>query len=628
MTPIEVLRQYFGHDRFRPGQLEVIESILAGRDALTVMPTGAGKSACYQIPAMIMPGAAIVVSPLISLMRDQVRMLAAAGFPAAAVNSSLPDRELSRTIAEAMEGRFKVVYVAPERLMRASMLKLAVKLKPSLVAVDEAHCISAWGQDFRPTYLDVPKFVRHLENRPILAAFTATASRRVQEDVVSALGLESPLRLVTSFDRPNLFFSAVEAKDKYAALVRRLDGLRGGAIVYCATHKLVEEVAGRLAADGFSAARYHAGLSADERSRNQDDFLFDRVGIMVATVAFGMGIDKSNVRLVVHHNMPMSVENYYQEAGRAGRDGLPADCVLLHSKGDVRLNQYIINLGGNMEENSRRRILLDQMKAYCRTKGCLRRHILNYFGEPAPEGGNKNCGACGNCLPAAGTDDDAASPAPAAKKRHAGERGKKAGQAGEAPRYEYSEETFERLEELRRTLAEESRIPPTFVFSDATLVDMCLRHPRSPEEMLAVSGVGEAKLKLYGRPFLDLLNELEPGKAYSGEKSGLTPETLKELVKVEDSPIQISLVADNINAVLARHNKKKTSPVSLNKLMLAGGHLSDETGEKLPSETGAALGVTTVVRNKESGPYIQCLFGPEAQRACLDMLIETMDWDK
>ncbi|MDR0843127.1 MAG: ATP-dependent DNA helicase, partial [Acidobacteriota bacterium] len=343
MTPTEILKQHFGYDEFREGQAEIIDALLSGRDALGVMPTGAGKSVCYQIPALALPGVTLVVSPLISLMRDQVQALVANGITAAFINSSLADTQWSRAMANARAGQYKIIYIAPERLLAPSMLELAQSLQISLVAVDEAHCISQWGQDFRPSYLDIPRFVEKLPTRPVLAAFTATATPRVREDILATLRLQNPLAAVTGFDRPNLYFEVKQPKDKYAALVQYLRKNDGNGIVYCSTRKEVEGVTERLQADGHSAARYHAGLPDRERSKSQDDFLYDHVRVIVATNAFGMGIDKSNVRFVIHYNMPQNVESYYQEAGRAGRDGLPSDCILFYARKDINTALFLIN---------------------------------------------------------------------------------------------------------------------------------------------------------------------------------------------------------------------------------------------------------------------------------------------
>jgi len=342
---------------------------------------------------MLAPGVTLVISPLISLMRDQVLALKANGIPAAFINSSLTDAQRGRAMAYARDGRYRIIYVAPERLLSQSMLNLAQALQISLIAVDEAHCISQWGHDFRPSYLDIPKFVKAVPVRPALAAFTATATVRVREDILIKLGLIKPLTMVTGFDRPNLYFEVRRPKDKYSELTQYLRRNNGNGIVYCSTRKQVESVTERLVTDGYSAARYHAGLSDSERSQSQDDFINDRVKIIAATNAFGMGIDKPNVRFVIHYNMPQNVESYYQEAGRAGRDGLPGDCVLYYDRKDINIAMFLINQGGNPDEIVRNEQLLNQMEQYCESGGCLRCYMLRYFGEPAED----DCGNCGNC---------------------------------------------------------------------------------------------------------------------------------------------------------------------------------------------------------------------------------------
>ncbi len=424
-SPEAVLKRVFGYERFRTGQKEVIEAILAGRDVLGVMPTGSGKSICYQVPALALPGCALVISPLISLMKDQVAALRQAGVAAAFLNSSLSERQMDAALARVAGERYKIIYVAPERLLTPRFLRLCRTLSISLVAVDEAHCISQWGQDFRPSYLDIPEFIAALPSRPVLCAFTATATRRVREDIAGfhmfffvaceptrrvrediarLLRLRQPFSLVTGFDRPNLRFFVERPRERMAALFRVLDAHAGqSGIVYCATRKTVETVCEALRARGVAATRYHAGLSDAERRENQEDFTYDRAPVMVATNAFGMGIDKADVRFVVHYNMPKDLESYYQEAGRAGRDGDAADCVLLFGKSDVTTQRFFIDkmgeesgLDGEMLAEARRAAWerLEQMTAYCQTGKCLRAHILRYFGETAPE----TCGACGNCL--------------------------------------------------------------------------------------------------------------------------------------------------------------------------------------------------------------------------------------
>ena len=401
---LSVLKDYFGHDSFRDGQEQIVDALLDGRDALCIMPTGAGKSMCYQIPALLFDGVTIVVSPLISLMKDQVGSLVQSGVPAAYINSSLSYPQFLRVLSNVEHGKYKIIYVAPERLLTDGFLDTCKKIKISMVAVDEAHCVSQWGQDFRPSYLKIISFVESLENRPIVGAFTATATNDVKEDIKKILRLENPFEITTGFDRPNLFFGVIKSSSKDEKLIDliRERGDRSG-IVYCATRKNVESVCELLCDNGFSAARYHAGLDEYERRKNQEDFVFDRKNIMVATNAFGMGIDKSNVTYVIHYNMPKNIESYYQEAGRAGRDGGEADCILLYSPKDVRLNRFMIeNSEGNdeltIEENEQIRERdferLKYMTFYSTTNDCLRGFILRYFG------GEKKayCGKCSNCL--------------------------------------------------------------------------------------------------------------------------------------------------------------------------------------------------------------------------------------
>lgn len=401
---LSVLKDYFGHDSFRDGQEQIVDALLDGRDALCIMPTGAGKSMCYQIPALLFDGVTIVVSPLISLMKDQVGSLVQSGVPAAYINSSLSYPQFLRVLSNVEHGKYKIIYVAPERLLTDGFLDACKKIKISMVAVDEAHCVSQWGQDFRPSYLKIISFVESLANRPIVGAFTATATNDVKEDIKKILRLENPFEITTGFDRPNLFFGVIKSSSKDEKLIDliRERGDRSG-IVYCATRKNVESVCELLCDNGFSAARYHAGLDEYERRKNQEDFVFDRKNIMVATNAFGMGIDKSNVTYVIHYNMPKNIESYYQEAGRAGRDGGEADCILLYSPKDVRLNRFMIeNSEGNdeltIEENEQIRERdferLKYMTFYSTTNDCLRGFILRYFG------GEKKayCGKCSNCL--------------------------------------------------------------------------------------------------------------------------------------------------------------------------------------------------------------------------------------
>ena len=400
-----ILKQLYGYDSFREGQERIIDDIISGRDCFAVMPTGAGKSICYQIPALMLPGITLVISPLISLMKDQVAALKQIGVPAAYLNSSLTPRQFDLALENAIRGMYKIIYVAPERLSTPRFGELSIYSEISFVAVDEAHCVSQWGQDFRPSYLSIPDYIERLPNRPRVAAFTATATDAVREDVVRYLNLDSPDVLVTGFDRPNLYYGVEQPPKKYDALLSYLKRRRDErGIVYCSTRRTVDEVCDSLKADGISVSKYHAGLTDEERKKSQEDFTYDRVQVIVATNAFGMGIDKSDVRYVIHYNMPKDLESYYQEAGRAGRDGAKADCILYYSGQDTRIAKFLIE---NSETESaldpetaakvRERDLmrLDKMVGYCKTAECLRSYILKYFGEETRKCG---CGFCSNCM--------------------------------------------------------------------------------------------------------------------------------------------------------------------------------------------------------------------------------------
>ena len=406
MNQYEILKHYFGYDTFRDGQEKLIRAILEGRDVLGIMPTGAGKSLCYQIPALMMGGITLVISPLISLMKDQVSNLNQAGILAAYLNSSLTPGQYRKVLELARGGRYPIIYVAPERLVTEDFLQFALdpQVNISMVAVDEAHCVSQWGQDFRPSYLKIVDFIKRLPKRPVVSAFTATATAEVRDDIIDILMLQEPEVLTTGFDRTNLYFGVQTPKDRYQALVELLEQHKAeSGIVYCLTRKIVEEVCEKLIKEGFSVTRYHAGLSDAERKYNQEEFIYDNVRIMVATNAFGMGIDKSNVRFVIHYNMPKNMESYYQEAGRAGRDGEPAECILLYGGQDVITNQFFIdhNQDNDALDPMTRQLVMERdrerlrkMTFYCFTHECLRDYILRYFGEY----GSNYCGNCSNCL--------------------------------------------------------------------------------------------------------------------------------------------------------------------------------------------------------------------------------------
>lgn len=403
MNRNELLYRIFGYNSFRPGQEKLIDAVLSGRDVFGIMPTGGGKSICYQIPALMLPGITLVVSPLISLMQDQVAALKAAGVPAAYINSTLSGPQVQAVYRNLLAGRYKIVYVSPERLDYAGFGNVAQRLCISFLAVDEAHCISQWGQDFRPSYLRIVNFIDNLPERPIVGAYTATATDQVRRDVEQILKLNQPVRAVTGFDRPNLYFDVIHPELKDRELKRLLNERMGkSGIIYCSTRKKVEAVCENLQLWGYSATRYHAGLEEGERRQNQEDFLYDRKTIMVATNAFGMGIDKSNVSFVIHYNMPKSIEAYYQEAGRAGRDGAEADCILMYNTGDINTARFLIQNGSDNEDldpqqkamiQKRDLARLDAMIMYCKTQTCLRGYILEYFGQKHPE----VCGNCGSC---------------------------------------------------------------------------------------------------------------------------------------------------------------------------------------------------------------------------------------
>lgn len=643
---LEALTRYFGYDSFRPGQQGIVEALLAGHDVLGVMPTGAGKSVCYQIPAALSLGVTLVVSPLISLMRDQVDALNDLGLPAAFINTTQTPDEQAMVFAQAAAGQIKLLYVAPERLETGRFRDFAARTPISLIAVDEAHCVSQWGQDFRSSYLGIGDFIAGLPQRPPVGAFTATATERVRRDIVGLLGLRNPAVTVTGFDRPNLYFDVVKLETKYkAAWVARYvaDHPDESGIVYCATRKTTEALADTLNQMGHPAVAYHGGMSPDAREAAQRDFITDKVPVVVATNAFGMGIDKSNVRYVIHHNLPESIEAYYQEAGRAGRDGEPSRCTLLWNESDIVTRRRLLD---NDYENERltpeeqeivrqsKRRLLDGMVGYCRTTDCLHRYMTRYFGqELSPNAGSTvgediaadssqsgKCGACSNCestfetidvtrvaqaisrcvhdvgqrvgsgkivkilrgsraqdlawlnperMPTFGMLKDvnearvrdvlsqmatdgylsiaegrmpivmfgaraAETAAPdfhyeikrVERKSAAAGSGRSGGVADTADSANVpgdalgsyipdddEESLFQKLRELRRTIAQEIGKPPYIVFSDKTLRDMARIKPVTNAQFLAVNGVGQHKLDLYGQRFMQAIASFNAGSA-------------------------------------------------------------------------------------------------------------------
>ena len=643
---LEALTRYFGYDSFRPGQQGIVEALLAGRDVLGVMPTGAGKSVCYQIPAALSPGVTLVVSPLISLMRDQVDALNDLGLPAAFINTTQTPDEQAMVFAQAAAGQIKLLYVAPERLETGRFRDFAARTPISLIAVDEAHCVSQWGQDFRSSYLGIGDFIAGLPQRPPVGAFTATATERVRRDIVGLLGLRDPAVTVTGFDRPNLYFDVVKLETKYkAAWVARYvaDHPDESGIVYCATRKTTEALTDTLNQMGHPAVAYHGGMSPDAREAAQRDFITDKVPVVVATNAFGMGIDKSNVRYVIHHNLPESIEAYYQEAGRAGRDGEPSRCTLLWNESDIVTRRRLLD---NDYENERltpeeqeivrqsKRRLLDGMVGYCRTTDCLHRYMTRYFGQElssnagsaagediaADSSQSGKCGACSNCestfetidvtrvaqaisrcvhdvgqrvgsgkivkilrgsraqdlawlnperMPTFGMLKDvnearvrdvlsqmatdgylsiaegrmpivmfgaraAETAAPdfhyeikrVERKSAAAGSGRSGGVADTADSANVpgdalgsyipdddEESLFQKLRELRRTIAQEIGKPPYIVFSDKTLRDMARIKPVTNAQFLAVNGVGQHKLDLYGQRFMQAIASFNAGSA-------------------------------------------------------------------------------------------------------------------
>lgn len=392
----QVLQKYFGYDEFRPGQDQIIASLLKGHDTVAIMPTGAGKSVCFQVPALLLPGVTLVVSPLISLMKDQVDGLNSQGIPATFINSALAGTEVRRRLYDISAGRYKLVYIAPERLETEAFQAALQRLNISMVAIDEAHCVSQWGHDFRPSFRNIRPFIERLKVRPVLGAFTATATNEVKTDIAALLSLVQPDVYVTGFDRPNLSFTVLRGENKQKFILNYLQtNSRQSGIIYAATRKEVDGLYELLLKRGVSAGRYHAGLSDEERAQQQERFLYDDIRVMVATNAFGMGIDKSNVRYVLHYNMPKNMESYYQEAGRSGRDGLPGECILLFGAQDTLLQKFLIDK--SVEDPVRKHHELRKLQLmvdYCHTPECLRQYILRYFGDTAA---GSECGNCGNC---------------------------------------------------------------------------------------------------------------------------------------------------------------------------------------------------------------------------------------
>ena len=513
------LERTYGYSSFRPGQLEAVTSILSGHDLIAVMPTGSGKSVCYQLPATRPGSFTLVITPLRALMRDQVQTLQARHVRAAFIDSGISPTQRQSIYAGVKAGEIRLLYVAPERLWADDFQFFAKSTRIDLVAVDESHCVLQWGHDFRPSYLRIKAFVDSLPSRPVVGAFTATATAHVRDDIREQLALQKPYEVTTSFDRPNLYFETRRAlpsqkPKELLDLVLREGGNAG--IVYCSTTKQVDETARLLQSRGIRAAAYHAKLDAEVRRKNQDDFLYDRVQIMVATNAFGMGIDKPNVRFVIHYNMPKDLESYYQEAGRAGRDGLPSRCILLYSGTDVRTIRFFIDkemeadngLPADVKAEAARKAeeRLKYMTFYSTTQKCLRRFMLNYFGEAAPE----KCGNCSCCLFAEQNAQEVEQRAAAAKQRAAANSrrlsARRAAAGGDLS--EADEKLLAALYALRKRLAAKQNVPAYMVFSDATLREMVQSKPLSMDEFLNITGVGEKKAARYGMAFLRAIEDM------------------------------------------------------------------------------------------------------------------------
>lgn len=644
----QTLKQYFGYDSLRTGQEELINGILAGHDVLGIMPTGAGKSLCYQLPALILKGITLVISPLISLMSDQVKALNQAGVHAAYINSSLTENQIRMALSYASQGRYKIIYVAPERLNTPRFLDFACNADISMLTVDEAHCISQWGQDFRPSYLEIAGFLTRLPRRPIVSAFTATATERVKNDIVASLGLNNPVTMVTGFDRPNLFFRVVTRKggsqkdNSIINYVKKHEDESG--IIYCATKKNVDKLYTLLNEQGISAGRYHAGLSNDERKQNQEDFTYDRIRVMVATNAFGMGIDKSNVRYVLHYNMPQSLEYYYQEAGRAGRDGEEAECVLFFSKQDIMINKFLLqnkasagDVASDMQKTANDQRKLQQMINYCETDKCLREFILSYFGDTTP----CICNKCSNCVVV--EDEEEETYVETGKKR------KKAAQL--AGLNELGAALFEKLRSVRTELAEEKSVPPYIICSDKTLKDICAKLPRDKEQLADVYGMGEQKIQNYGEAFVTAVNSFvadnpnpsgsttgeRPQTVLSDEEAAETGSTRKKKLPFYIEPQRLDEVeltdkcrltelTNKINELCpADKEHKKLAASFINELLIAEEYLEEvtEDGNKIKrvTEKGRSVGIDEEERKaKFGGSYYAITHSKQSQQVIIEML--------
>lgn len=759
MNKNEILKKYFGYDYFREGQETLINAILNGRDVLGIMPTGAGKSLCYQIPALLLPGITLVISPLISLMKDQVQSLNQAGIHAAFINSSLTENQISKALQFAAQGRYKIIYVAPERLETYEFLEFAQQAEISMLTVDEAHCISQWGQDFRPSYLKIVQFLKRLEKRPIVSAFTATATENVREDISCVLGLEQPKLLVTGFDRKNLYFAVEAPKKKISYVINYIaEHNRESGIIYCSTRKNVDTLYEKIHAAGIAVTKYHAGLSSEERKSNQEDFVYDRCPVMVATNAFGMGIDKSNVRYVIHYNMPQSLENYYQEAGRAGRDGEPAECILLYAFQDVAINQFLLDSKEQNPEFTREELAIIKerdeerlriMNYYCITANCLRKYILNYFGEQG-EGACKNCSNCQKEFIDTDVTEAARKIILCIKELRgkyginvvagtlAGDNRAKLREYGVTSHHSYGSlremdeqrikriinqmlaegylvltrdkyallkittkadeladgkqkvilkeakvqpeqmrekrrtssvkqrksdilnsrglDLFERLRNLRTELARREGMPPYIIFSDKTLVDMCVKVPFNREEMMTVTGVGENKFDRYGEVFLQEIRlytggvkekfyfgdqeEINPYSEVTGKKSekGTEPKSRKKKVDFSVTREQAEKflysekyltaeLAEKLNELRDADLVKKVSGAEIYRRIQEKGLEKElyEEGrwQKIITDTGKEAGLFMGIRTSKAGTeYEDIYYDKKAQQMIVEWFVE------
>ncbi len=734
MNANEVLKQYFGYDSFREGQETIINSIIAGRDALAIMPTGAGKSICYQVPALLLSGITIVISPLISLMQDQVKALNEAGIHAAFINSSLSESQISKALDKASAGAYKIIYVAPERLESRDFVLFSQKADISMVTVDEAHCISQWGQDFRPSYLKIIDFVKSLKKRPILSAFTATATEEVKNDIACILNLQNPNIVVTGFDRENLYYRVESIRGKEEFVIDYIGKHpEESGIIYCATRKNVDTLHETLLKKGMPVTKYHAGMDNETRKKNQDDFIYDRAPIIVATNAFGMGIDKSNVRYVIHYNMPQSMENYYQEAGRAGRDGEPSQCILLFSVQDIIINKFLLERKDFSEMAMEDIELIQQrdmrrlqvMEGYCRTTSCLRNYILDYFGEKI-SGACDNCGNChreyrevdmteaakwiincvaetrgrygqtivlgtvlganrarlkelgtvnyksygklsdyseaalrlllnqlildgylyqtedqysvlkmGDIAPLKNPDTHIVVKMYEEKELSAKQKSSRKRKTDSLTSAGY--ELFEKLRSLRLSIAREEALPPYIIFSDKTLIDMCVKVPQNKAEMLNVSGVGAMKFEKYGQRFLNAIEEYQlshPGVVISMyEEEEVEPVNKKNIKKkrtktafyinAEDAKnftfkdlYFISDIKDELNRITTAENTKKASTTSIWEYLVSLELVEERNINgsyiKVQTDKGLQMGIKTVERTSQAGYSYTLLMYPRA----------------